>query len=109
METQTEWKKRSTTIIKPSKLEVGDTVIEGNYFGTRTREITDRDSGELKQLTDLLFKKDGQVFAIPQDSGMKVSFSDSRVKEGELVKMVKLDQIKNNRGQPLNQYDIYVQ
>jgi|GEM_PF-5659233 len=102
------WEKKTITTIKPKTILDNSEVVMGRYSGTRERVITDRDTGELKTITDLLFKNEnGELMAVPQDAGLRVAFSDALVKENQLTKVVKLPQITNSKGQPLNQYEVF--
>lgn len=111
MENQTSMRnltKRTPVMIMNAKtFEIGNS-IEGTWESSRVRMVTDRKTGELKEVTDLIFKKDdGKKLAVPLDAGLRVALSEFNVKEGEYVQLTKKPKIQYN-GNDINQYDILV-
>jgi len=103
-----EFEKRSTRIIKSNDFSVGST-FTGKLVGDREREITDRSTGELKIIKDLLFVDElGDTVAMPESAGLKVAMLDSRIQVGEICQIKRLEKTINQAGQPLNNYEILV-
>ena len=113
-----EFKKRNITLIKAKQFEIGMTVV-GKFEKIKDREITDRETGEMKTIKDVIFMAvdntmkpfniaQGDKFGIVQDAGLKVMLSSSDVIEGDIVKITKLEKTENSRGQQLNQYEVLV-
>lgn len=94
-------------IMNAKKFKIGET-LEGLYFDKRERLVNDKRTGELKPVTDLLFKTDaGTSFAIPEDAGLRVAMSEFNVKQGEYLSITKKEQVQY-LGNALNQYTIEV-
>jgi hypothetical protein len=107
MPTRTFAKRTAISILNAKNFTVGS-VLEGLWFDQRVRMITDKKTGELKEITDLLFKKDdGSQVALPLDAGLRIAMSEYNVKTGEFVQIEKKPQIEYN-GNNVNQYDIKV-
>lgn len=84
--------------------------VVGTFTGTREREVTDRDTGELKTITDICLDEYGsnRKIAVARDAGLRVAFSSADVKEGELVKIVKEGQTDLGGGKRVNNYNVMV-
>lgn len=105
-------KKLTTEQIKLSALEVGQ-ALRGKYVGCGPREITDRETGELKTViqhswerVDENLKGTGHRYSFIEDRGYAMAHADAMVKEGNVVEIVKLEPKKLQVGQ-VNQYDIF--
>tara|TARA_R110000803_G_scaffold5670_1_gene18703 strand:+ start:2814 stop:3152 length:339 start_codon:yes stop_codon:yes gene_type:complete len=101
-------KTRTAVIIMNAKsFPIGDKV-EGTWESNRVRMVNDTQTNTLKEVTDLVFKKDdGKKVAIPLDAGLRVALSEFNVKEGEYVQLEKLPQI-DYKGNKINQYNVLV-
>lgn len=105
MSTKREFKKASTPILK---LKVGDE-IEGKLIGRTTAPTVDKKTGEESELTRLFFEKDnGEKFIIFEDGGLRNGLANAMVKEGDYLKIIKLEKSDIGQGRTVNNYDIYV-
>ena len=107
--TQTQFVARSAIKILNAKTFPVGSKVSGVLQEKRERMVTDKRTGELKTITDLVFKSvtDSSLFAIPQDAGLRVALSEFNIKMGEHILVEKLPQIQWN-GNALNQYSILV-
>lgn len=77
--------------------------------GKSTGPWLDKNTGEESELTRLYFQKDnGDKFIIFEDGGLRNSLANAMVKEGDYVKIVKLEKASMSGGRTVNQYDIFV-
>lgn len=109
-----QFKKQNTTRIKLSKLKVGETV-KGMFSHVRDSEITDKDTGELKTVQEYVSfkideagKKIDEKFVFIGDAGLKTSWNDAEVKEGQIFMIEKEEQAELTGGRRVNQYGVYV-
>jgi hypothetical protein len=103
------FEKRSTPILTAKKW-LPNTEVVGEFKGTRERQVLDRQTGEVKIVTDYLLidLKTSQVTALAGNAGLKSAFLDARVNTGEIVKIMKLDKTDIGNGRTVNNYDIMV-
>ena len=81
----------------------------GKYNGTTDRPYFDVEKQEetlIKQLnmTDVSGKKPFAIFA---DAGLQNSMMTAGIKEGDIIKAVKLGQIELKGGRKVNSWDLY--
>jgi hypothetical protein len=101
---QREFKKVNVEIIK---MEEGDEV-EGTLVGRTTSPWTDKQDGEVKELTRVHFTRDdGTKFIIFEDGGLRGALTNAMVKDGDYVKILKLAKTSIGQGRTVNQYDIF--
>lgn len=89
--------------------------FEGKFLGLATGapfQAVDPKTNEVydKSLTSAIFEDDaGERFSVIQDAGLRSAMSDAMIKEGDLIRVVKLPKAQLSRGRTMNQYDIYAQ
>jgi hypothetical protein len=83
--------------------------IMGKMTGKRKREVTDRKTGELKEITDLcLDTPDGKQIAVAIDTGLRVALSSSDINEGDFIKICHKGKEDLPNGNRVNKYEILV-
>lgn len=88
-------------------MEPGDKV-EGTLKGRTTGPWLDKATGEEKELTRLHFQReDGTKFIIFEDGGLRNSLANAMVKDGDYVRIEKLEKVAMTGGRTVNQYDIF--
>lgn len=111
-ETTTGPRKLTVEKIEIAKQAPGFT-FEGKYVGTALSEPFQRvnkETGEIvtKTITFAIFERqDGERFKVAQDAGLRAAMSDALVKEGNLIRVVKLEKVVLKNSRSMNQYDIY--
>lgn len=89
-------------------MEPGDT-LEGKYLTQTTGPWLDKATGEEKELTRLFFEmENGEKVIIFQDGGLRNAMSNAMVKEGDVIRIEKLEKAPLHGGRSVNQYDIFV-
>lgn len=100
-------RKVSVEIVKLSKKETGE-FVEGTYTGRSTGPYIDKTTGEETELVRLQFTRDdGSKFIIFEDGGLRNAMANAMVKEGDWIRIVKMDQVEIGNGRRSNQYDIF--
>lgn len=99
-------KKISVDNIKLSDQPVGYT-FSGIYKGQVLSAPFINEDGESKQLTSVVFDKNGNRTAYLADKGLLQTLSEALVTEGMLIEVVKLEKAKLKGGRTMNQYEVY--
>lgn len=88
-------------------MKVGDSV-EGTIL-QKTKSIRiDQKTGEESELTRLFLQKEnGEKIIVFEDGGMRNALANAMVKEGDFVKIVKLEKSDIGSGRTVNNYDIF--
>ena len=85
--------------------------IEGFYLKRKLAgEVTDEDTGEVKERFTLIFEtEDGDKFQVWETAGLKSALAMSDVAEGDYIKIVHLGKIPRGNGKTgeVNQYDVF--
>lgn len=107
-EVQDKWKKKAIPFREFK--EVGSEIV-GIYLGSRKigEEINSK-TGEIRDRVSIVFKEENseEQFRVWENAGLKNALIMSDVKEGDLLKIVKLAKVKSKAGFDVNQYDIFV-
>lgn len=75
----------------------------------KTKSVkVDKKTGEESELTRLFLQKDnGDKIIVFEDGGMRNALANAMVKEGDYVKIVKLEKSSLGGGRTVNNYDIF--
>lgn len=102
-----EFKKLNAETVKLSKMKVG-TELEGIFKSRGTKQITDKETGELKAVPNFIMEKEGgERFTFLADAGFISTFEDCGIEEGNYIKVVKGEQADIGNGRRVNTYDIF--
>lgn len=101
-------KKITAEIVKLSEMDAGDS-ITGIYKGQSKRPWTDKSTGEVKEITQVLFEnpENQERYNVFADAGFLNALSAAGVKENTLIEVVKLEMVDLGGGRRVNQYDIF--
>lgn len=99
-------KKISVPIIK-----IGDDgLLRGVLLGTRTTDIMDKETGELKEVSVLMFSPEPESderFQMLADRGLVNALKWADVKDGDFIEVQKLEKKDLGGGKTVNQYDVF--
>lgn len=102
---------RKKVNVEVREMEEGDEYVQIRLIGTTTQDWTDKQTGEVKPLTALIFEdllNDGARFKLFQDAGLKQVMKDGLITDGTVIDLVKLAKKEIANKRTVNQYDVFV-